>query len=135
MNAKEISLGTEPKGIYSVATSAMLELKQPPTRPLAITSKPGFHPERSIVQESETLRRTDPHVRMLKIEADGDFFKGLIKPKIRLMGYWLERAGFRPGKRVHVTCVSPGVIELHSLDGETVTETKQPSSDEPECPF
>jgi type I toxin-antitoxin system toxin SymE len=52
----------------------------------------------------------------LKIEADGDFWKGLIKPKIRLMGRWLEQAGFRPGNRVHVTCIAPGVIELRSLD-------------------
>jgi hypothetical protein len=54
--------------------------------------------------------------RSLKIEAEGDFWKGLTKPKIRLMGRWLERAGFRPGQRVHVTCLSPGVIELRSPD-------------------
>jgi hypothetical protein len=38
----------------------------------------------------------------------------LIKPKIRLTGRWLERAGFRPGNHVQVTCASPGVIELRS---------------------
>ncbi len=45
-------------------------------------------------------------MRKLKIEADGDGWKGAIKPKIRLMGRWLERAGFKPGKHVHVTCVA-----------------------------
>lgn len=50
--------------------------------------------------------------RTLKIEEDGDFWKSRAKPKIRLIGRWLERAGFNPGKRVHVTCVAPGFIEL-----------------------
>ena len=52
--------------------------------------------------------------RQLKIEEEGDAWKGSIKPKIRLMGRWLERAGFRPGHRVHVICVAPGVLELRS---------------------
>ena len=55
-------------------------------------------------------------IRSLKIEAEGDFWKGRIKPKIRLVGRWLERAGFEAGRRVHVTCVAPGVIELRSHD-------------------
>ena len=53
--------------------------------------------------------------RSLKIEETGDSWKGLIKPKIRLMGRWLEKAGFKPGTRVQVVCVSPGVIELRSV--------------------
>ena len=52
--------------------------------------------------------------RTLKIEVAGDFWKGGIKPKIRLMGQWLERAGFQPGNRVSVTCLSPGIIELRA---------------------
>ena len=52
--------------------------------------------------------------RSLKIEADGDSWKGRIKPKIRLKGNWLERAGFKPGGRVKVTCVTIGVMELRS---------------------
>ena len=55
-------------------------------------------------------------LRILKIEADGDAWKGAIKPKIRLMGRWLERAGFKPDTRVRVRCVAPGVIELRSGD-------------------
>ena len=62
----------------------------------------------------ESVERSElqPSIRTLKIEADGDFFKGRIKPKIRIMGRWLEQAGFSPGNRVHVTCLAPGVIEL-----------------------
>ena len=71
----------------------------------------------------------DPAVRTLKIEADGDWWKGLVKPKIRLMGHWLERAGFRPGERVHVTCVAPGWIELRSTDASVIES--QPASSEP----
>ena len=53
-----------------------------------------------------------PSVRSLKIETDGDPWKGGTRPKIRLMGRWLERAGFKPDTRVTVRCVAPGVIEL-----------------------
>ena len=85
------------------------------------------------MQRTDPLQRTEPRtlVRMLKIEEDGDSWKGLIRPKIRLMGRWLERAGFKPGHRVHVTCVAPGVIELRSPDALMRNETKQISS-EPE---
>lgn len=81
------------------------------------------------MQDSESLQRTESTqpVRKLKIEADGDFWKGLMKPKIRLMGRWLARAGFQPGNRVHVTCVAPGVIELRSLEVAMVNETKPPA--------
>ena len=89
------------------------------------------------MQAPESLQRIEPDTprRMLKIEASGDFWKGLIKPKIRITGRWLERAGFRPGNRVHVTCVAPGVIELRSHDAVVASETKQPSNEQPECPF
>lgn len=52
--------------------------------------------------------------RSLKIEEDGDYSKKRIRPKIRLMGRWLEKAGFIPGGRVQVVCVSPGIIELRA---------------------
>jgi hypothetical protein len=82
--------------------------------------------------ESESLRptRPDPFRRKLKIEADGDPWKGLTKPKIRLTGRWLERAGFSSGSHVHVTCVAPGVIELCCPDVPTVNETKHTSSEQ-----
>lgn len=55
-----------------------------------------------------------PAVRTLKIESDGDAWKGGLKPKIRLMGRWLERAGFQAGFHVQVITLAPGVIELRS---------------------
>lgn len=54
--------------------------------------------------------------RKLKIESTGDFFKGQVKPKIRISGTWLERAGFKPGGRVSLKCVAPGIIELHAVE-------------------
>ena len=83
------------------------------------------------MEEHQSLERSDSHVhvRTLKSEAHGDFWKGLTKPKIRLMGRWLERAGFRPGNRVQITCVAPGVIELRSPAAVTVQETKSASSE------
>ena len=89
------------------------------------------------MQTPESAQRieVDTPRRMLKIEASGDFWKGLIRPKIRIMGRWLERAGFRPGNRVHVTCVAPGVIELRSHDTVMANETKPDSGEQPECPF
>ena len=86
--------------------------------------------------ESESLQRPEPAppVRTLKIEAEGDGWKGLIKPKIRLVGRWLERAGFRPGTRVSVTCLAPGVIELRSAAIVT-NEGKHPSLEPPDGLF
>jgi hypothetical protein len=54
--------------------------------------------------------------RTLKIEEDGDPWKGGVKPKIRLRGNWLERAGFKPGHRVSVKSVAPGILELRTQD-------------------
>lgn len=81
--------------------------------------------ERNAVEEANPL--PIPLVRMLKIEEEGDFARGKIKPKIRIIGHWLERAGFIPGHRVHVTCVAPGVIELRFLN----IEATQPVSENP----
>jgi hypothetical protein len=62
----------------------------------------------------EQSLKESPSTRTLKIEEAGDAFKGRLKPKIRLMGHWLERAGFKPGTRVSVRCLASGVIELRS---------------------
>lgn len=72
-------------------------------------------------------------VRTLKIEEDGDYFRGRIKPKIRLMGQWLERAGFKPGTRVSVRCLGSGVIELRS-ESCNMNESMQASSDRLDYP-
>ena len=66
--------------------------------------------------EEAATQAEPPTVRTLKIEADGDSWRGAFKPKIRLIGRWLERAGFKPGSRVVVTRVAPGVLELRSTE-------------------
>ncbi len=55
------------------------------------------------------------NIRRLKIEADGDAWKNKIKPKIRLMGKWLEAAGFIPGTHVSVRCIASGLMELRCM--------------------
>ena len=50
--------------------------------------------------------------RNLKIEATGDFWRGKVRPKIRLTGRWLERAGFTPGHRVTVELTDAGCLTL-----------------------
>jgi hypothetical protein len=81
---------------------------------VALRDCPGAAP----LPATTSFPRADPQppVRTLQIEADGDRWKGLLKPKIRIVGRWLERAGFKPGQRVRLTCLAPGVIELRSLD-------------------
>jgi hypothetical protein len=75
------------------------------------------HPAKSstpVPRQDETLPRG--RIRKLKIEGEGDSWKSAVRPKIRLLGRWLEKAGFRPGSHVHILCLAPGVIELRSSD-------------------
>ena len=53
--------------------------------------------------------------RTLKLEEAGDFWRKKTKPKIRLSGHWLARAGFPPGQRVSVEVVGPGILRLTSV--------------------
>ena len=64
--------------------------------------------------KNQSASETTTSARTLKIESDGDAWKGVVKPKIRLTGRWLERAGFKPGEHVRVICVAPGRIELRT---------------------
>jgi hypothetical protein len=50
--------------------------------------------------------------RSLKIEAVGDFAYRKIKPRIRLSGQWLEKAGFKPGHRAEIHVPRPGEMTL-----------------------
>jgi hypothetical protein len=59
--------------------------------------------------------------RSLKIEATGDFWRGRIKPRIRIAGQWLARAGFKPGHRVEVQCPEPGTLSLHFIESAEST--------------
>jgi len=52
--------------------------------------------------------------RTLKIEEAGDAHRYGIVPKIRISGKWLETAGFKPGERVTLALISPGLIEMRS---------------------
>ena len=54
--------------------------------------------------------------RSLKIEAVGDFVYSKIKPRIRLAGYWLEHAGFKPGHRVEIHSSKAGELTLQFKD-------------------
>ena len=65
--------------------------------------------------------------RTLKIEATGDFWRGTIRPKIRICGQWLERAGFKPGNRVEIRMAEQGTLTLRFVDQsiETSAEGKQ----------
>jgi len=70
--------------------------------------------------------------RTLKIEEEGDFSEKRIKPKIRLTGRWLEKAGFRPGGRVQVICRAPGIIELRIPDAINSSEAKATAWKQPD---
>jgi Toxin SymE, type I toxin-antitoxin system len=63
--------------------------------------------------------------RTLKIEAIGDSFYRKIKPRIRLSGQWLEKAGFKPGHRVEISSSKPGEMSLQFKE----------ECPKPDCPF
>jgi hypothetical protein len=60
--------------------------------------------------------------RTLKIEETGDFLRHRVRPKIRLTGRWLERAGFKPGHRVHVESTGEGVLTLRFVPAHETTQ-------------
>jgi hypothetical protein len=77
--------------------------------------------------------------RNLQIEATGDFCCGKITPKIRLVGQWLERAGFKPGHRVEVQISQPGILTLRFLGKNErpampIPDTQAGGPDIPQCP-
>jgi hypothetical protein len=75
-----------------------------------------------------TPKVVSPKIRRLKVEEVGTRYRWPKKPRIRIEGYWLERAGFRPDSHVQVTCVAPGVIELRSSD--VLVQERKTSSEE-----
>ena len=91
----------------------------------------GLQPSARAEGHPATLRT----VRTLQIEAEGDRWKGISIPKIRLMGRWLEQAGFPPGHRVQVTCVAPGVIELRTPGAASLSEAHLPTTESSNEPF
>ena len=65
------------------------------------------------------MHTSNAGVRTLKIEAVGDFAGNKVKPRIRLTGHWLERAGFRPGHRVEISFSKPGELSLQFREEST----------------
>jgi hypothetical protein len=59
--------------------------------------------------------------RSLKIEAIGDFAYHKIKPRIRLSGHWLEKAGFKPGHRAVIHESKPGELTLRFKDQASIS--------------
>ena len=84
------------------------------------------------VSEQPKLYQQAKSVRSLQIEEIGDRWKGF-KPRIRMMGKWLERAGFKPGTRVLLTCRGLGFIELRAF-GSISQSTNLTSADEIQNP-
>jgi hypothetical protein len=79
----------------------------------------GFQNEGNLVDAHEPPKRSDPapSVRTLKIEADGDRWKGDIKPKIR--GAGLSGREARQSRSRHLHCSRRHRIALpRFLDGE-----------------
>jgi hypothetical protein len=58
--------------------------------------------------------------RNLKIEASGDFYRGKVRPMIRLAGQWLERAGFKPCNRVEIQISGQGIMTLRFLNQQSI---------------
>ena len=102
--------------------------KKPPQEFKLVAVRDCAVPDRLKINDSPVIlvRRT------LKIEAHGDPWKGPLKPKIRIMGRWLERAGFKPGNRVQVASLAPGVIELRSPNPLPSDKTKSAPAGQPD---
>jgi hypothetical protein len=85
-----------------------------PEKASAETATPSAQADPQVIclHESFPLPPAFRPVRLLKIEQEGDHWRAAPKPKIRLIGRWLEQAGFKSGNRVRVICTVPGVLEL-----------------------
>jgi hypothetical protein len=72
-----------------------------------------FHVEPKAPMKRDGLQfKSSRNARLLKIEEEGDRWTGTPKPKIRLTGRWLEKAGFPAGNQVQVIPIAAGVLEL-----------------------
>lgn len=69
----------------------------------------------------------NPHTRSLAVEAIGDPWRGQIKPRIRIAGQRLERAGFKPGHRFEVRLEQPGTLTLRFLDQSNPQADESPA--------
>jgi hypothetical protein len=108
------------------------EEKLPEPKTEAEESEPVALEECSALPSPHVCETPTIPSRVLKIEEDGDFWRGNVKPKIRIKGRWLERAGFKAGAHVSVTCVAAGVIELRSPQVSILNEAS-PATPENQC--
>lgn len=56
--------------------------------------------------------------RILKVEEVGDFWRKNTKPRIRLKGKWMIKAGILPNNYVQVSNPQPGVLILQMVEEE-----------------
>src|SRR6185295_12990678 len=64
-----------------------------------------------------------PSPRTLKIEEQWISRRLGVKSKIRIIGKWLEQAGFKPGQRMRLTVMASGVMELRAYDPAALPQT------------
>lgn len=57
-------------------------------------------------------------IRKLKVESVGEW-GGYYKPKIRLMGKWLDEAGFKPNSQVEIE-VHDGALTIRPVKEEQI---------------
>ena len=56
--------------------------------------------------------------RKLKVEEVGDFWRKNTKPRIRLSGKWMMKAGILPNNYVKVSNPQPGMLVLQLVEEE-----------------
>jgi Toxin SymE, type I toxin-antitoxin system len=76
--------------------------------------------------QQEPLPARTMRPRILTIEKTGDAYAGKVRPRIRLAGRWLEKAGFKPGHRVQVEWIDDGVISLRLIHGSEAEGSEGP---------
>jgi hypothetical protein len=82
--------------------------------PNSVTNLAAGGPQQT---QQEPLPALRMRPRILTIEKTGDSYAGKVRPRIRLAGRWLEKAGFKPGHRVRVEWIDDGVISLRLIHG------------------
>jgi hypothetical protein len=72
---------------------------------------------------TDNITKRPAKLRSLKIETVGDYSQRKTKPRIRLSGQWLERAGFIAGHRVEIHLHQPGEMTLQFREESAPNQT------------
>lgn len=64
------------------------------------------------------IMNNNSNYRILKVEEVGDFWRKITKPRIRLKGKWMLKAGILPNNYVQISNHQPGVLILQMVDEE-----------------